>query len=106
MRIVSIALLVLFCLNGCVGDLFGVHASRRQAHFEVHPEIDPVKRQAITEGKIQIGFSAADVRASWGAPSKINRSVGEYGVHEQWVYRYPSDVYVYIEDGVVTGWQD
>ena len=43
------------------------------------------------------------VRASWGKPDDINRSVGPWGVHEQWVYGYK---YLYFEDGSLTSWQD
>jgi prefoldin subunit 5 len=40
-----------------------------------------------------------------GEPDDINRTVGSFGVHEQWVYR-KRDMYIYIEDGYVTSWQD
>jgi hypothetical protein len=43
------------------------------------------------------------VRLSWGSPRDINRSVGSWGVHEQWVY-YSS--YLYFENGILTSWQD
>lgn len=53
--------------------------------------------------RIQMGMDAAQVRAALGAPDDINRSVGSFGVHEQWVY---DGIYVYLEDGVVTSWQN
>ena len=40
---------------------------------------------------------------SWGQPDDINRSVGSWGVHEQWVY---GDEYLYFENGKLTSWQD
>ena len=43
------------------------------------------------------------VRASWGEPGDVNRTVTAYGVHSQWVY---GSVYVYFDDGILTGWQD
>lgn len=54
---------------------------------------------AVLEGKIYIGMTAAMVRASWGEPEDINRTTYPFGVHEQWVY---SGNYVYLEDGKVT----
>jgi len=37
---------------------------------------------------------------SWGSPSDINKTIGSFGVHEQWVYGLGS--YVYFENGVIT----
>ena len=56
-------------------------------------------------GWIQRGMTADQVRASWGAPSDVNRSVGSWGVHEQWVFGSSSATYVYLENGIVTSWQ-
>jgi hypothetical protein len=42
-------------------------------------------------------------RKSWGAPSDINRTVGSWGVHEQWIY---GDTYLYFENGILKSWQD
>lgn len=62
---------------------------------------------AIATSKIVVGMTAAQARRSWGAPTKINRSVGSYGSHEQWVYDRGGfkSQYVYVENGVVTGVQ-
>ena len=59
----------------------------------------------IEEGKIFIGMSAEQVVASWGEPDDINRSVGRWGVHEQWVYRSAS-TYLYFEGDKLTSFQD
>lgn len=58
--------------------------------------------QKILAGEIWIGMSDTMARESWGEPEQINRSVGSWGVHEQWVY---GDNYVYFEDGVLSSWQ-
>lgn len=42
-------------------------------------------------------------RAAWGSPDDINRSVGSFGPHEQWVC---GSTYLYFEDGVLTSFQD
>lgn len=63
--------------------------------------------QAIATARLTRGMTAAQVRSAWGAPTKINRSVGSYGVHEQWVYDRGNfrAQYVYLENGKVTGIQ-
>ena len=52
---------------------------------------------------IVLGMTAEQLRASWGAPSKINRTVVTRGTHEQWIY---GSTYVYVENGLVSSWQD
>jgi len=58
----------------------------------------------IDEGKIQLGMTKEMVEDSWGKPNDIRRSVGSWGVHEQWIYG--DYVYIYIENDIVTSWQD
>lgn len=42
---------------------------------------------------------------SWGRPNDINKTVGSWRVHEQWVY--PEEgYYLYFENGILTAWQD
>jgi hypothetical protein len=57
----------------------------------------------IFEERIWIGMTKEMLIESWGRPNDINRTVGSWGVHEQCIY---TSVYVYIENGVVTSWQD
>ena len=59
--------------------------------------------EKIMAKKIWIGMTSAMALESWGKPTDINRSVGSWGIHEQWVY---GDTYLYFEDGVLTSWQD
>ena len=73
---------------------------------EAHPSWTARDCQRITEGLIWLGMSAEQARLSWGSPTTINRSVGSWGVHEQWVYRYKySADYLYFQNGVLTSWQ-
>ncbi len=69
-----------------------------------------VELKLVQERKIKIGMSETALLASWGRPRKINRSVGSYGVHKQYIYgtysRYSSPTYVYVENGKVRSWQD
>lgn len=60
-----------------------------------------------------MGMTTAEVKASWGKPDDINRSVGSWGVHEQWIYYKISTFglsyttqYLYFENNILTGWQD
>ena len=76
-----------------------------------HPEWSEQVKSGILNGKILIGMTKEQVLASWGEPGKINRSVGTWGVHEQWVYGGCSQYrcnynYLYFEEEILTSWQD
>jgi hypothetical protein len=58
----------------------------------------------IVNKEIWIGMTDEMLLDSWGKPNEINRTVNEYGTSEQWVYGDRN--YVYIDDGIVSGWQD
>ena len=51
----------------------------------------------ILEGKVSIGMTDEMCELSWGKPDDINRTIGSWGVHEQWVY--PGGNYLYLENG-------
>jgi hypothetical protein len=57
----------------------------------------------ILKHKVAIGMTKEMVVDSWGNPEDINRTVGSWGVHEQWVYGH---TYLYFEDGKLTSFQD
>ena len=59
--------------------------------------------ELIKQGRVRLGMTAEQCRAAWGRPRDINRSVGSYGVHEQWCY---NGSYLYFQDGVLTSWQN
>lgn len=65
---------------------------------------------AIGRSQVYIGMSEDALICSWGRPDDINRSVGSWGVHSQYVYEggyYGTDSnFVYVENGYVTSWQD
>jgi len=75
-----------------------------------HPTWTDATCSLVAAEQLALGMTAEMARASWGSPSKINRSVGSWGVHEQWVYnaltRYHSPRYIYFENGTLTSWQD
>ncbi|MEM7167648.1 MAG: hypothetical protein AAF581_19500 [Planctomycetota bacterium] len=76
----------------------------RQQYVAEHEDMltEPVK-EAILSGRVRLGMIADEVRASVGKPNRINRSVGSWGVHEQWVYDGGN---IYLENGVVASFQD
>jgi len=59
----------------------------------------------ILQGRIWLGMTDEMARESKGRPDKNNRSVGSWGIHEQWVYE-DRDEYLYFENGILTSWQD
>ena len=65
----------------------------------------------IDHKKIRLEMSEVALICSWGKPGlygRINKSVGSYGVHRQYVYRKCSScstTYVYVKNGKVTSWQ-
>ncbi|MBP9940073.1 MAG: DUF4124 domain-containing protein [Comamonas sp.] len=63
---------------------------------------------AAANQQVMRGMTKDQVTMAWGNPTDINRTIGSYGVHEQWVYRrgHGSAQYVYFENGVVTSIQD
>lgn len=63
---------------------------------------------SILHGRFYIGWTKDMVIESIGKPNDINRSVGSWGVHEQWVYG--TDIshtkYLYFENGKLTSFQE
>lgn len=57
---------------------------------------------SIQQQKIQIGMNQKQVILSWGNPDKVNKSVGPWGVHEQWVYE---SRYLYFKNGHLSSFQ-
>jgi hypothetical protein len=66
-------------------------------------EIQPLA-QLYNSEEIIIGMDKVKVVISMGFPIDINRTVTENSTDEQWVYN--NGVYVYLEDGEVTSFQD
>jgi hypothetical protein len=88
-----------------------VNTEPTAAYFRKHfPTWTDTQCEMVTARKIVLGMTTELARASWGQPTDINRSVGSWGVHEQWVYRPAlssgSSTYLYFENGILTSWQD
>jgi hypothetical protein len=59
----------------------------------------------IYEGQFWIGMTDIMAGEALGSPDRVNRTVTERSVSEQWVYRR-AGLYLYFEDGVLRSWQD
>jgi hypothetical protein len=59
--------------------------------------------QKLKKGYYWIGMNQEMATIALGSPDDINRSVGSWGVHEQWVYK---NLYLYFENGKLKSYQD
>ena len=66
----------------------------------------PQHADRILQRKAWIGMTAEMLRASWGRPQEVNRTITAAGTREQWVYGGACKPCVYLDDGVVTSIQD
>lgn len=90
-------------LEAAVERLHGVGSSdQRIAEIRAKHWSDAITRAVIAR-MIFLGMTREQVLASWGEPNDIHRTVTPDDVHEQWVY---GSQYVYLDNGIVTAWQD
>lgn len=61
-------------------------------------------RQRDIDSHVYIGDSEYKVRKVMGEPLRINRTVSNNNTHEQWVYN--NGHYIYLDNGIVKGFQD
>lgn len=54
---------------------------------------------SIETGKVFIGMTKLQATLAWGEPESVNRTIGLWGEHEQWVYTHKS--YLYFENGIL-----
>lgn len=92
--------------------------ARRQWYIKTHPELNSETRECILNSKnqyhhqLKLGMTKDEVIAAIGSPDDINRSIGSWGVREQWVYggliggTYFPSIYFYFSDGRLTSLQD
>jgi len=57
----------------------------------------------VVAKKVSIGMNPEQIRAAWGKPEEINRTVVAGHENEQWVY---GRTYLYVDDGKMTSFQD
>ena len=112
-----VCLLLISCL------LTASYLKKQRLEFvRAHQDLDPEIRETILSGMVLLGMTREQVQASRGRPLDINTDIGEWGIHEQWVYvgieenprmhtsrkEWRLDhfyAYIYFENGKVTSWQ-
>ncbi len=72
----STLILAVLVLSGCA-------STRRQAYVDQHS--GTLYAQEILSGKVVVGMSGDEVRASWGPPKRLSRTVGRI-TRETWGY--------------------
>ena len=58
----------------------------------------------LKEGHYWLGMTTEMAKISLGSPTDINRNVGLWGVHEQWVYN--NGIYLYFENSTLKSYQN
>lgn len=70
------------------------------------PKYGKATAKMMVEEKVRIGWSKQMCKESWGEPDDINKTIGSWGTHEQWVYGDIYCDYLYFENGVLTSIQN
>jgi hypothetical protein len=80
---------------------------RRLGYIEVHPDLPPAVKKAVSRGDVLPGMTESDVRASIGEPDQIDSNETEHGTHEVWYYKTgsPGKERLYFDAGVLTSWE-
>lgn len=78
-------------------------ATKAKRKAELTKKFGATNANLILEGKVRIGMTKAMCEESWGYPDNINKSIGSWGTHEQWVY---GDSYLYFEGNKLTAIQN
>lgn len=79
-----------------------------EAFIAKHPKLSEKRKKALRKRTIVIGMAEDEVILIYGKPAEVNRTVGSFGTHEQWVYPVDDvkNEYFYFENGKLTAWQD
>lgn len=85
-------------IYGCPIDEYAVAEVKRR-NLVAAGEWSLIRNRQLSQG-----MSECAMRASMAGHPKINKTVGAYGTHKQYVF--DNGVYVYVENGEVTGWQN
>lgn len=120
-KYIIVWVLILLTLSGCVtaeslkklpdeklrysSGFYAENMYRREV-VSRHPNWPEKTRQAILEGSVFVGMTKEQVRASWGEAYEVNRTLTQYGVHEQWVYGIYKYSFLYFDDGILTSIQN
>jgi hypothetical protein len=75
----------------------------RRDYVTAHPNLRPEIASGIMNRKLVRGMNADEVYLVWGYPKKVNKTVGSFGEHQQWVFDLGR--YAYFQNGVLDSWQ-
>lgn len=78
-------------------------AQKAKRKAELIKKFGATNANLILEGKVRIGMTKAMCEESWGYPDDINKTIGSWGTHEQWVY---GNSYLYFEGNKLTAIQN
>lgn len=85
-------------------DRGDVYSLLRRLKYIVDNKTLPTKTKIkILKGIIWIEMTKEQAEASWGYLEVLNRSVGNWGTHEQCKW---AEFYLYFEDGILASWQE
>jgi len=96
-------------LKGYTSEIYITNNQQMNSLKKNHDKNEIIKKYGeniankIFNHSIWIGMTPDMARLSIGSPLDINRTIGSWGVHEQWVYK---SRYLYFENGKLTSWQD
>jgi hypothetical protein len=82
--------------------------TEKEKHVRMIKNYGIVFADDILKKTIRLGQSEWVLKEILGKPDDINRTVGSFGTHEQWVYNKNGSKMklYYFENHVLTGWQD
>ncbi|WP_146002030.1 hypothetical protein [Cupriavidus pauculus] len=94
--------------NLCLAYNFGSNKERVMTELQRRNALNVRDLDNVAGRTVQIGMSRTGLYCSWGRPARINSTTTRYGTREQWVYERSSASrqYVYVENGVVSAYQN
>ena len=88
-------------------NLFHEYSDLRKEFYNMLvQEFGQKDADSMLNNRLRIGMSKKAVKYMLGEPNRTNTSHGTWGTHEQMVYEKNYDKYIYIDNGVVSSWQN
>lgn len=85
----------------------------RKQYIKDRPALDAAIKNLILEGRLMRGMTREEVKASWGKPDIVYRTVTNNIVNEQWQYKdidylnmQQRSYYLTFKDNKLDKWQD